>query len=96
MEEANAETIVPTDVELMEDLVRGDTHAMEAIYERYESTLRAVILSVLHEETKRTTCCMTFFSNCGTMPTGLLRKKDCMDFWLLWPGDERSIVYGAE
>src|ERR1700737_3989944 len=50
MEEANAETIAPTDVELMEDLVRGDTHAMEAIYERYESTLRAVILSVLHEE----------------------------------------------
>jgi RNA polymerase sigma-70 factor (ECF subfamily) len=50
MEEANAETIVPTDVELMEELVRGDAHAMEAIYERYESTLRAVILSVLHEE----------------------------------------------
>jgi RNA polymerase sigma-70 factor (ECF subfamily) len=50
MEEANAETIVPTDIELMEDLVRGDPHAMEAIYERYESTLRAVILSVLHEE----------------------------------------------
>jgi RNA polymerase sigma-70 factor (ECF subfamily) len=50
VEEANVETAIPTDVELMEDLVRGDAHAMEAIYGRYESTLRTVILSVLHEE----------------------------------------------
>ncbi|HEX3446371.1 MAG TPA: sigma-70 family RNA polymerase sigma factor [Chthoniobacterales bacterium] len=39
-----------TDVELMEAVVRRDPDAMAAIYERYESTLRAVILSVLHEE----------------------------------------------
>jgi RNA polymerase sigma-70 factor (ECF subfamily) len=40
----------PTDVELMEAVVRRDPDAMAAIYQRYESTLRAVILSVLHEE----------------------------------------------
>ena len=48
MEERNAER--PTDVELMEAVVRRDSDAMAAIYERYESTLRAVIISVLHEE----------------------------------------------
>ena len=48
MEEINAER--PTDVELMEAVVRRDPDAMAAIYERYESTLRPVILSVLHEE----------------------------------------------
>jgi RNA polymerase sigma-70 factor (ECF subfamily) len=39
-----------TDVELMEDLVNGNADAMDAIYRRYQSTLRAVILGVLHEE----------------------------------------------
>ena len=48
MEERNAER--PTDVELMEAVVRRDSDAMAAIYQRYESTLRTVILSVLHEE----------------------------------------------
>jgi RNA polymerase sigma-70 factor, ECF subfamily len=40
----------PTDVELMEAVVRRDSDAMAAIYQRYESKLRAVILSVLHDE----------------------------------------------
>src|ERR1700716_609183 len=48
MEQKNAER--PTDIELMEAVVRRDSDAMATIYERYESTLRAVILSVLHEE----------------------------------------------
>ena len=48
MEEINTE--IPTDVELMEAVVRRDADAMAAIYERYESTLRTVILSVLHED----------------------------------------------
>ena len=48
MEQRNAER--PTDIELMEAVVRRDSDAMATIYERYESTLRAVILSVLHEE----------------------------------------------
>ena len=48
MEQRNAER--PTDIELMEAVVRRDSDAMAAIYERYESTLRAVILSGLHEE----------------------------------------------
>src|SRR6476646_145190 len=48
MEQRNAER--PTDIELMEAVVRRDSDAMAAIYPRYESTLRAVILSVLHEE----------------------------------------------
>ena len=39
-----------TDVELMEAVVRRDSDAMTAIYQRYESTLRSVITSVLHEE----------------------------------------------
>jgi RNA polymerase sigma-70 factor, ECF subfamily len=34
----------------MEAVVRRDSDAMAAIYQRYESTLRAVILSVLREE----------------------------------------------
>src|ERR1700747_1677555 len=48
MEQRNVQR--PTDVELMEAVVRRDSDAMAAIYQRYESTLRAVILSVLHEE----------------------------------------------
>jgi RNA polymerase sigma-70 factor (ECF subfamily) len=43
-------TEIPTDAELMEAVLRRDSDAMAAIYERYESTLRSVILSVLHEE----------------------------------------------
>jgi RNA polymerase sigma-70 factor, ECF subfamily len=42
----------PTDVELMEALLHRDADAMAAIYARYESTLRAVIQSVLHEESE--------------------------------------------
>ena len=42
-------TEIPTDAELMEAVVRRDSDAMAAIYERYELTLRSVILSVLHE-----------------------------------------------
>ncbi len=48
MEEINAER--PTGVESMEAVVRRDADAMAAIYERHESTLRTVILSVLYEE----------------------------------------------
>jgi RNA polymerase sigma-70 factor, ECF subfamily len=40
----------PTDVELMQAVVHRDSAAMAAIYQRYESILRAVILSVLHED----------------------------------------------
>ena len=47
MEGMNAERL--TDVELMEAVVRRDSAAMAAIYERYESMLRAVISSILHE-----------------------------------------------
>ena len=50
MEDTIAEKL--TDVELMEALVHRDADAMAAIYARYESTLRAVILSVLHEESE--------------------------------------------
>jgi len=38
-----------SDVELMELLVKKDSDAMQEIYRRYESTLRTVIQSVLHE-----------------------------------------------
>jgi len=48
MEKINAER--PTDAELMEAVVRRDSTAMAEIYERYQSTLRAVIIGVLHEE----------------------------------------------
>jgi RNA polymerase sigma factor (sigma-70 family) len=47
MEEMNTERL--TDVELMEAVVRRDPDAMAAIYERYESMLRVVISSILHE-----------------------------------------------
>jgi RNA polymerase sigma-70 factor, ECF subfamily len=47
MEETNAERL--TDAELMEAVVRRDPDAMAAIYERYESMLRSVISSILHE-----------------------------------------------
>jgi RNA polymerase sigma-70 factor (ECF subfamily) len=40
----------PTDVELMQAVVHRDSDAMAAIYQRYKSILRAVILSVLHED----------------------------------------------
>ena len=38
-----------SDAELMKELMDGNAVAMEAIYHRYEASLRAVILSVLHE-----------------------------------------------
>jgi RNA polymerase sigma-70 factor (ECF subfamily) len=47
MEEMNVERL--TDVELMEAVVRRDPDAMAAIYQRYESKLRPVISSILHE-----------------------------------------------
>jgi RNA polymerase sigma-70 factor, ECF subfamily len=47
MEEMNAERL--TDVELMEAVVHRDPDAMAAIYNRYESMLRAVISRILHE-----------------------------------------------
>jgi RNA polymerase sigma-70 factor, ECF subfamily len=47
MEEMNAERL--TDAELMEAVVRRDSDAMAAIYERYESMPRSVISSILHE-----------------------------------------------
>jgi RNA polymerase sigma-70 factor (ECF subfamily) len=47
MEEMNAERL--TDAELMEAVVRRDSDAMAAIYGRYESMLRAVISTILHE-----------------------------------------------
>ena len=47
MEGMNAERL--TDIELMEAVVRRDSDALAAIYERYESMLRAVISSILHE-----------------------------------------------
>ena len=39
-----------SDTELMKELVEGNTDAMDAIYHRYEASLRTIILSVLHEE----------------------------------------------
>jgi RNA polymerase sigma-70 factor, ECF subfamily len=48
MEQTHVETA--TDCELMEDLLHGNADAMETIYQRYQSTLRAVILGVLHED----------------------------------------------
>ena len=51
MEERNAES--PTDVELMEAVVRRDSDAMATIYQRYESTLRAVILKSGRRATPR-------------------------------------------
>jgi RNA polymerase sigma-70 factor, ECF subfamily len=47
VEEINAERL--TDAELMEAVVRRDSDAMAAIYGRYESMLRSVISSILHE-----------------------------------------------
>jgi RNA polymerase sigma-70 factor, ECF subfamily len=47
MEEMNAERL--TDVALMDGVVRRDADALAAIYERYESMLRSVISSILHE-----------------------------------------------
>src|SRR5437868_1247986 len=39
-----------SDAELMKELTEGNAGAMEAIYQRYEASLRTVILSVLHEQ----------------------------------------------
>ena len=47
MEETNAERL--TDVELMEAVVHRDPDAMAAIYNRYESMLRAVISRILQD-----------------------------------------------
>ena len=42
---------------LMEAVVRRDSDAMAAIYERYGSMLRAVISSILHEGDRRCRRC---------------------------------------
>jgi RNA polymerase sigma-70 factor, ECF subfamily len=47
MEEMNAERL--TDAELMEAVVCRDSDAMGAIYQRYESMLRVVVSSILHD-----------------------------------------------
>ena len=39
-----------SDAELMEGVAKRESDAMQEIYERYESTLRSVIQSVLHDE----------------------------------------------
>jgi RNA polymerase sigma-70 factor, ECF subfamily len=44
-------SVEKSDRELMKDLVEGHAEAMEAIYHRYEASLRTIILSVLHHET---------------------------------------------
>jgi RNA polymerase sigma-70 factor (ECF subfamily) len=39
-----------SDAELMKELAGGNAEAMEALYGRYEASLRPVILGILHEE----------------------------------------------
>ena len=53
---------------------------MAAIYERYESTLRAVILRVLHEEGETDDVLDDVFIDSGTVRIDLLLKKDRTDF----------------
>ena len=51
MEALTSEQLAATsDAELMAALARQESDAMKEIYTRYETTLRAVIQSVLHEE----------------------------------------------
>ena len=93
MEEINAERL--TDAELMEAVVRRDADAMAAIYQRYESTLRAVILSVLHEEGETDDVLHDVFIQLWNRADRFVAKKDCTDFSSLWQGAERSIVCAA-
>jgi hypothetical protein len=41
-----------SDAELMEAVVRRESDAIQEIYKRYESTLRTVIQSVLHDDSE--------------------------------------------
>jgi RNA polymerase sigma-70 factor, ECF subfamily len=80
-----------TDAELMEALVRRDADAMAAIYARYESTLWAVILSVLHEESESDDVLHDVFIQLWNYADRFIARA-FTDFWLLWPGAGLSIV----
>jgi DNA-directed RNA polymerase specialized sigma24 family protein len=64
----------------MQALSSGDTDAMAEIYRRYESTLRTVILSVLHEEADVDDVLNDVFLQLGIVPIDLCRRRGFTDF----------------
>jgi hypothetical protein len=69
-----------SDAELMEAVGRRKSDAIQEIYRRYESTLRAVIQSVLHEDGETDDALNEVFLQLWIMRTDSLRKKAWMGF----------------
>jgi len=70
-----------SDTELMEAVGRRESDAMQEIYKRYESTLRTVIQSVLHDDSETDDALNDVFLqalgsirpiHCGKRPAGFL------------------------
>jgi hypothetical protein len=78
MEEMNAESL--TDVALMAAVVRRDADAMAAIYERYESLLRSVISSILHEGGETDDVLHEVFMQLWNRADRFLAEKNCRNF----------------
>jgi Sigma-70 region 2 len=78
MEEMNAERL--TDVALMAAVVRRDADAMAAIYERYESLLRSVISSILHEGGETDDVLHEVFMQLWNRADRFLAEKNCRNF----------------
>jgi RNA polymerase sigma-70 factor, ECF subfamily len=78
MEEMNAERL--TDVELMEAVVHRDPDAMAAIYERYESMLRVVISTILHEGGETDDVLQDVFIQLWTRADRFLAEKGLQGF----------------
>jgi len=79
----------------MEAVVRRDSDAMAAIYQRYESTLRAVILSVLREEGDTDDVLHDVFIQLWNRADRFVAEKGLRGFLVTLGGPERSIVCAA-
>jgi RNA polymerase sigma-70 factor (ECF subfamily) len=64
----------------MKELVEGNTDAMDAIYHRYEASLRTIILSVLHEEADADDVLHDVFLQLWKNADRYMPEKACMAF----------------
>ena len=93
MEAMKAEKL--TDVALMAAVVRRDANAMAAIYKRYESMLRSVISSVLHEGGETDDVLHDVFIQLWNRADRFLAEKGLQGFLVTWRSVERSTVCAA-
>jgi hypothetical protein len=80
-----------SDDELMEALVKREPSALEYIYRRYKLLLRAVIMSVSHDETDADDVLTDVFQQLWAKATAIFRMETaCAACWLPSRGGARS------